>query len=143
MPNKNDDKSVIDSEDEPIIEPVTVKLTDIATPLELRLRATEIWLSENAPSTASLQLMLLSKNPNPERALNRYLEKMENQGMNLDHFYIYTRLQDDRPVYGVLYGSYINRGEAVRQKKQLPAELGVKQPLPRTIRGIRDEISSN
>lgn len=126
-----------------LTQPVTVELGDIATPLELRLRATEMWLAENSPSTASLQLMLLSKNPNPAQTLNRYLEKLEQKGINLDNIFIYRKTQNNNPVFGVLYGQYINRRQASRQIKQLPAALGVDRPLPRTIRGIKDELGQN
>jgi len=109
--------------------------------LQQRLRATDSWLTESDDQTASIQIMTLSNNDRLEQALNDYLKRLENKGVELENIRVYKVAREYSRVYGVLYGSYANRQQAINSLKTLPQALNVDKPITRTVKGINQEIN--
>lgn len=103
--------------------------------LSRRLNITSNWLDSQSPSTVSIQLMGAKSDAQLTADLTNLSQKIE-----LDNIYVYRTQVNNQPFLTVLYGSYVNRWEAVQALKKLPAELQKNRPQLRTIAGIKQEI---
>ncbi|MCP4075561.1 MAG: AAA family ATPase [Gammaproteobacteria bacterium] len=119
---------------------VTVKPGQKQTVFEQRLRATEKWLETSDNKLASIQIMTLISGKKRLQSLNRYLNKLKSQQINLEEIKIYSADKEDKTIYGVLYGEYETISMAYRGIKHLPDALNANHPILRTVKGIKDEI---
>jgi len=71
----------------------------------------------------------------------RYIKRLENKGVELENIRVYKVAREYSRVYGVLYGSYANRLQAINSLKTLPKALNVDKPITRTVKGINQEIN--
>ena len=108
------------------------------TILSRRLTATESWLTSQPPTTVSIQLLGGYSDAQILNDLNRLSQQVE-----LDNLYVYrtTTIKGSgtQPFLTVLYGSFINRLEATKALKNLPADIQKNQPQLRTIAGVLKE----
>ncbi len=107
--------------------------------LNRRLAATEIWLTNQPPTTVSIQLL---GGYSDEQILNN-LTRLSQQ-VELDNLYVYRTSTivkgiGAQPFLTVLYGSFTNRFEALQALKNLPAEIQKNQPQLRTVAGVIKE----
>lgn len=107
--------------------------------LNRRLAATEIWLTNQPPTTVSIQLL---GGYSDEQILND-LTRLSQQ-VELDNLYVYRTSTvvkgiGAQPFLTVLYGSFTNRFEALQALKNLPAEIQKNQPQLRTVAGVIKE----
>ena len=115
----------------PVIAPINNGQADI---LSRRLIATQNWLSNQPPSTVSIQLMGASS----DEQLKADLEKL-GQKIELDNIFVFRTKVNNLPFLTVLYGSYINRFEATQALQRLPEEIQKNRPKLRTIAGVLQE----
>jgi MSHA biogenesis protein MshM len=114
--------------------------TQIAVPtqtediLTRRLSATTAWLTSQAPTTVSIQLMGASS----DEQLKADIEKLSQQ-IELDNIYVYRTKVNNLPFLTVLYGSFANRFDAMQALQKLPAEIQRNRPQLRTIAGVLQE----
>lgn len=108
------------------------------TILGRRLAATESWLSSQPPTTVSIQLLGGYSDAQILNDLNRLSQQVE-----LDNLYVYRTTtikgSSTQPFLTVLYGSFVNRLEATKALKKLPADIQKNQPQLRTIAGVHKE----
>ena len=108
------------------------------TILGRRLVATESWLSSQPPTTVSIQLLGGYSDAQILNDLNRLSQQVE-----LDNLYVYRTTtikgSSTQPFLTVLYGSFVNRLEATKALKNLPADIQKNQPQLRTIAGVLKE----
>ncbi|PPD53672.1 MAG: general secretion pathway protein [Methylotenera sp.] len=116
-------------------------LEQVAEPsiLNRRLAETEIWLTNQPPTTVSIQLL---GGYSDEQILND-LTRLSQQ-VELDNLYVYRTSTvvngvGAQPFLTVLYGSFANRVEAVQALKNLPADIQKNQPQLRTVAGVLKE----
>ena len=102
--------------------------------LTWRLNATATWLSSQAPTTISIQLMGAAD----DAQLNSTLELL-GQKIELDNIYVYRTKVNNLPFLTVLYGSYPNRFEATQALQKLPADIQKNRPQLRTVAGVLQE----
>ncbi|MGB7815414.1 MAG: AAA family ATPase [Methylotenera sp.] len=114
--------------------PASATINPQADILTQRLDATSAWLSSQAPSTVSIQLMGASSDSQLKNDLERLSQQME-----LDNIYVYRTKVNNQPFLTVLYGSFANRFEATQALQKLPAELQKNRPQLRTIAGVLQE----
>jgi hypothetical protein len=108
--------------------------------LKSRMLATSEWLQSRSAVTASIQIMTLASGPDPEAALAHYLAMLRDRGIDTNRVYVYLTQRKGVDRYGVLFGEFEDRGTAFAAIDGLPAVLKVNGPIPRTVRGLRQEI---
>lgn len=99
------------------------------------LKVSGAWLTSQAPQHYSLQLALIE---NDASQLHRYLRKIQMQ-MDPQQIHVYPTRIGEQARFGILYGSFSSRVEAVQMQKKL-AEMHDHQPQLRTMAGIKAEI---
>ena len=99
------------------------------------LKVSGAWLTSQAPQHYSLQLALIE---NDASQLHRYLRKIQMQ-MDPQQIHIYPTRIGEQARFGILYGSFSSRAEAVQMQKKL-AGIHDHQPQLRTMAGIKAEI---
>lgn len=103
--------------------------------IETRAQATQAWLSQQAPDTVSIQLMV---GDDPEQ-MRIQLENLTSV-IELDNLYVYRTTVGGKPYISVLYGSYADRAAASKALVELPKALRAYRPQLRTVGGINKEI---
>ena len=102
--------------------------------LSSRLNATTSWLTSQAPSTVTIQLLGASSDAQVKNDLEVLSQQIE-----LDNLYVYRTKVNNQPFLNVLYGSFANRFEATRALQKLPVEIQKNRPQLRTIAGVLQE----
>ncbi len=124
---------------------VNIEIEKQAKPQNLlieRLSATDKWLLHSSDKTASIQIMSLLVEEDPQKSLLRFFHKLEAKGINLDQIYVYSMSKEDNYIYVVLFGSYADRAEARVNMNSLPSSLKANGPIVRTVRGIKNEVEA-
>ena len=75
-------------------------------------------------------------------AYHRYLEKLKLIKIDVSKINIYQTIINNSIVYGIIFGDYESRREASKNIELLPDGLQAKEPIPRSIGGIRNEINN-
>ena len=122
-------KSLNQVQSSPNVE--AVQQEDILT---RRLNATTAWLTSQAPTTVSIQLMGASSDEQLKNDLEVLSQKIE-----LDNIYVYRTKVNQQPFLTVLYGSYANRVDAMHALQKLPEDIQKNRPQLRTIAGVLQE----
>ena len=99
-----------------------------------RIVATNNWLTNQVPSTVSIQLMGVPEGPELKNDLELLSQKIE-----LDEIYVYRTQVNGQPYLSVLYGSFDNRVGALAALKGLPEEIRKNKPQLRTVSGVLQE----
>ena len=103
--------------------------------LDARLAATQEWLSNEAQTTFSIQLM----GTHDPQQLKNLLNSM-GKFVEINKVFVYRTMATQKPSLTVLYGSFSNSREAREALDKLPESLRANRPILRTVQGIRAEI---
>ena len=103
--------------------------------IETRMAATREWLSSEAHSTYSIQLL----GTNDAELLNTHLNDLA-KSVEMNKIFVYRTLAKQKPSLTVLYGSFGDRRAAQEALDRLPESLKANRPILRTVNGIRAEI---
>ena len=87
--------------------------------------------------------MLLGFEIDAEQAIEQYLDRILARGIEAENIMLYSTIKNQRRVIGVLYGVYPDRQQARQNMRTLPRALNANKPIIRTVKGIKDEISSD
>ncbi len=109
--------------------------------LQQRLQATRKWLQSGDGGRYSIQLMTLGGSKDSAASLQRFLKKLQGQGVDPGLLWIYHASSDRRPkgYFGLLHGRYETRDQAASAIAELPPGLRVKRPLLRSLEALRKE----
>ena len=108
-------------------------------PLQQRLDATQTWLADEDGAHFTIQLMLLT-DTGTEPQLGSVLSKLDRE-FGLTQIYVYpTHITADHQ-FGITFGNFSSREQALAALAKLPAGYLSNRPALRTIKGIRDEIA--
>ncbi|MBC7488986.1 MAG: AAA family ATPase [Glaciimonas sp.] len=118
-----------------------IKLPKLSGPLpsdtiQQRLNATKAWLSTEAQEYYTVQLTLIAVGDRPQ--LEQFLQKTRDQ-IGIEQVHIYPTRISAVPRFGIVYGYYATRADALTALTDLSKKWGYRPQL-RTIRGIREEI---
>lgn len=105
------------------------------TIVDARLEATKLWLSQQSPSTVSIQIMVGENTEQMRRQLQSLTSLVE-----IDNLYVFRTDVGGKPYISVLYGSYADRATASQALAELPKQLRTYHPQLRTVGGITEEI---
>ncbi len=118
------------------------QLAKQATPtpglLQQRLDATKIWLADTEGAHYTIQLML--SNTDAALQMERILDEIR-QNIGLRQVYVYPAHIMGKRKFGITFGSFSSRDQALVSIGKLPASYQENRPTLRTIKGIRDEIA--
>jgi hypothetical protein len=103
--------------------------------LDARLAATQEWLSREAQTTFSIQLM----GTHDPQQLKNLLNSM-GKFVEINKVFVYRTQALQKPSLTVLYGSFSNVRDAREALDKLPESLRANRPILRTVQGIRAEI---
>ncbi|MEJ7808264.1 MAG: AAA family ATPase [Telluria sp.] len=93
------------------------------------------WLQAQRPQHYTLQLALADPDPGQrERQLRKFGDEL-----GRGNVYLFPTKAAGQPRYGLLYGSYPSRAEALAMREQLVKEWAY-QPQLRTFAGVREEM---
>ncbi len=109
--------------------------------LQQRLKDSLQWLKRPSRSGGTVQIMRIGTDSLDELAYQSYIEQLEDNSVDTSKIRIFRAKTTNGSVYNVFYGEYPSRQEASNAVAGLPARLRSSKPFPRTVGGIRDEIS--
>ena len=101
------------------------------------------WINNGDKDRGTIQIMSIGFGSSAEKAYYNYLDKMTKQDIDVSRIKIYQTVASGVLVYSVVFNEYENRREANKGIQLLPDALKANRPIPRTIGGIRDEISNH
>ena len=99
------------------------------------------WLESEEKSRATIQIMMIGFRNFSAGDYYNYLDSLVSQNIDVSRFRIYQTSINGSEVFGVIYGEYENRREAIENINKLPEALKAGSPMPRTIGGILNEIN--
>jgi outer membrane protein len=111
------------------------------TRLQLDLDNGLHWLESMEKSWATIQIMVIGFSNFNAKDYYDYLDSLVSQNIDVSGFRIFQTSINGSEVYGVVYGEYENRREAIEHINILPEALKERSPIPRTIGGILNEIN--
>ena len=130
--------NLVSKQDSPEVSARSQRQSEVQDVVASRLAATEIWLSQRAETTYSIQLLGTDNAQQLKNHLNQLSKFVE-----INDVFVYRTLAKQRPSLTVLYGSFNDRRAALDALARLPAQLKTHQPILRTVRGIRAEIAQH
>lgn len=107
--------------------------------LQQQLQISSAWLNDQAPDHYSLQIHMISSGDQAQ--VERFLHKVETE-TGLGEIHVYAARNATGVRYGIVFGSYATRAEALAKLAQLSGQLGYRPQL-RTIGGIRREVATS
>ena len=128
-----------------IVDVAIAKVADTPLPLvDKRLDATKNWLFSEQPNTITLQIKSLLTDakfisePGKDVQLKAELDRISQQ-IDVNHIYLYRKKQNGEIYTVILYGSFVQRGEALAALKALPTAIRNNKPYLRTLAGINKD----
>lgn len=106
--------------------------------LQQRLDATQAWLKKEDEAHFSIQLMIADSDAETILRLERFFQK---NAAELQQFYVYPSSLAGKSGFGVLFGSFASRDEALASMASLPREMKISRPIIRTVKGVKAEIT--
>ena len=100
------------------------------------------WIEGQDKNRGTIQIMTIGIESFNDGAYHRYLEKLKLNKIDVSKINIYQTIINNSVVYGVIFGDYVSRREASKNIKQLPDGFQAKEPIPRSIGSIRNEINN-
>ena len=100
------------------------------------------WIEEQDKDTGTIQIMMIGIESFNNGTFHRYLERLKSNNIDVSEIRIYQTNINDSVVFGVIFGDYESRREASKGINQLPDALKAREPIPRSIGGILDEINN-
>lgn len=104
--------------------------------LQQRLDETKTWLATEAPNHYTVQLILIATDDRDQ--IEQFLKRAQAQ-IGLEQVHVYPTRLTAVPRFGIVYGNYATRAEALAALVNLSKQWGYRPQL-RTVRGIREEI---
>jgi septal ring-binding cell division protein DamX len=99
------------------------------------LAATDRWLERNGEQGFTIQLTLVSDDPDE---LRRYLNHL-GKFVETDEVFVYRTRVKETPYFGVAYGAFSTRRAAHAALNELPEAIRSSRPYVRSQSGIRRE----
>lgn len=113
-----------------LAQPVTAETAALAAPeLDRALAAGKEWIEQATDHRWFIQLYT-TDTERPER-VEKYLTKVQNAGLSKKSLRAYRTHIGPTSRYGIIYGDYDSRQDAVNALNQLPEELKHTRPYPR------------
>ena len=109
-----------------------------ASLLQQRLDATEAWLAGTEGGHYTVQLMLTDDDS--ARRTERILSNIQRE-LGLDQVYAYPAQITAKHQFGITFGNYSSRSQALAAIDTLPPNHTANRPMLRTVKGIRDEMA--
>ncbi len=107
--------------------------SEILSPLQKRLQATQQWLKSANTNHYTIQIMQTNTTP---KALEKFLKKLEIQSL-LPYLYIVRDIVGKQNTWGIFYHQFPNSELAIEAIELLPASLQANQPFVRAIGGLK------
>jgi MSHA biogenesis protein MshM len=125
------------------IAPQANPLPSVPTPtsslLQQRLEATQAWLDKADEAHFSIQLMAIHSDAESLSRLERFFR---GNAQDLQQLYVYPSSLIGKSGYGVLFGNFSSRTEALASLASLPGEMKISRPIIRTVMGVKAEINN-
>jgi septal ring-binding cell division protein DamX len=100
------------------------------------------WIQGQDKNRGTIQIMMIGLESFNEGAYHRFLGKLQSSNIDVSEIRIYQALMNESVVFGVIFGDYESRREASKSIKHLPDALREREPIPRSLGGIWDEINN-
>lgn len=100
-----------------------------------RLDAGRTWLAQAADDHWFIQLFTTDANRMEE--LYAYMRRAKASGISMEKLRVYASSLSGKSRYGVIYGEYPTRADAMAAIAHLPAQLRTNQPYPRQVLRLR------
>lgn len=107
------------------------------------LESSRQWIASSEGALGTIQIMSLSYQQFSEPNFFNYLERLAGNGVETSQIRIFHSLVGGSEVYTVTYGQYASRRAALDSIAELPDELRVNGPIPRSLAGIADELQAD
>jgi len=121
--------------------PAAAELATLAaTELDRALAAGKVWIQQTADHRWFVQLYTTTDTQRPD-LVEKYLIKAQNAGLAKDNLRAYHATIGQTSRYGIIYGDYVSRQDAVNALNQLPDELKHTRPYAR--KAIRLKLNHN
>jgi len=130
-----------DTEVKGVEESLLVSTGKYSVRFQQELGNTLSWIRHIDKKRSTIQIMSLGFGDSIDDTYYKYLEKMKKLDIDISQIKIYPTRRNGSILFGVIYGEYDNRQEAVEQILQLPEELKRNRPIPRTMGGIWNDIN--
>jgi type II secretory pathway predicted ATPase ExeA len=115
--------------------------TNSTTPLlDILLNESRPWLDSVADNRWFVQLFTAIDANNPEQ-VESFLNQVRNAGLEMAQVRVYHLVIDKKDRYGVIFGDYALRKDAVNASNALPPELKRYRPYPR--QSVRLKLDGN
>ncbi|WP_126446907.1 ExeA family protein [Sulfuricystis multivorans] len=98
--------------------------------LDKLLEESRPWLQSVASDRWFIQLFTAIDANDPTQ-VESFLANIRNAGLEMGQVRVYRLTSGDKPRYGILYGDYVSRQEAVNVLNTLPSEVKRYRPYPR------------
>lgn len=122
-------------------EPAAVPESTSATPLlDKLLEENQPWLETVSGDRWFIQLFTAIDGNEPAQ-VEAFLTNIRNAGLEMARIRVYRVTIGDKPRYGILYGDYVSRQDAVNAMNALPPEAKRYRPYPR--QAIRLKLDGN
>lgn len=112
--------------------------TPMPSLLQQRLDATRAWLDQENEAHFSIQLMVAYSDAEAISRLERFFQR---NALELQQLYVYPSSLTGKNGFGVLFGNFTTRDEALASLARLPREMKISRPIIRTVRGVKAEIT--
>jgi type II secretory pathway predicted ATPase ExeA/septal ring-binding cell division protein DamX len=123
----------------PQADPFPSVPTPMPSLLQQRLEATQAWLGKADEAQFSIQLMAIHSDAESLSRLERFFR---GNAQELQQLYIYPSSLMGKSGFGVLFGNFSSRTEALASLASLPAEMKISRPIIRTVMGVKAEIKN-
>jgi hypothetical protein len=99
------------------------------------------WIRDIDKNRSTIQIMTLGFGDFTDSTYYEYLDELKRLEIDISLIKIYPTRNNGSVLFGVIYGEYDDRKEAVEQILQLPEKLKANRPIPRTMGGIWNDIN--
>jgi MSHA biogenesis protein MshM len=120
------------------VTPSPATSTQMTSLLQQRLEATRAWLDKADEAHFSIQLMVADSDA---EAISRLEHFFQRNVLELQQFYVYPSSLTGKSGFGVLFGNFATRDQAIASLARLPKEMKISRPIIRTVGGVKDEIT--
>jgi MSHA biogenesis protein MshM len=124
-----------------VSQPAAAEIAALAaTELDRALAAGKVWIEQTADQHWFIQLYTTTETQRPD-LVEKYLLKAQKAGLAKESLRAYHATLDQTSRYGIIYGDYVSRQDAVNALNRLPDEL--KQTRPYARKAVRLKLNHN
>jgi MSHA biogenesis protein MshM len=132
--------AAIKPKEPPAPEPSVTPVALAATELDRALAAGKVWVEQTPDQRWFIQLYTTTETQRPD-LVEKYLLKAQKAGLAKESLRAYHATLDQTSRYGIIYGDYVSRQDAVNALNRLPDEL--KQTRPYARKAVRLKLNHN